>query len=138
MVQRYVINFYVHLTRTRYRKSPFSEVTTVFLCCAMISDADFNNDMWLGPGIWVPPVVADYLISRTQWMREGEKGDFQVEVPKGYEFEDLATLAYLIVTDDVVAARELADNIPRSMWMETSSSDSTTNQNHLKKNPFRR
>ena len=128
----------MHLTRTKHRKSPFQRFTTLTLCCAMISDADFNNDMWLGPGIWVPPVVADYLISRTQWMREGEKGDFQVEVPKGYEFDDLATLAYLIVTDHVVAAKELADNLPRSMWMEESSSDSTTNQNHLKKNPFRR
>ena len=101
-------------------------------------DDDFEKDLRVGPDIWVPPGVADYLMSRMHWLREEEQGDFQVPVPAGYEFDDLTTLAYLIVTDDVVAARELADNLPRSMWMETSSSDSTTNQNHLKKNPFRR
>ena len=106
----------------------------------MISDADFNNDMWLGPGIWVPPGVADYLISRTQWIREGEKADFQVGVPKGYEFDDLATLAYLIVTNDVVAAKELAENLPRShMWMEPSLSRILEgNENYTLKNPFKR
>ena len=105
----------------------------------MISDADFNNDMWLGPGIWVPPGVADYLISRTQWIREGEKGNFQLGVPNGYEFDDLATLAYLMVTDDVVAAKELADNLPRPMWMETSSSSMVEeNLNYNFKNPFKR
>ena len=105
----------------------------------MISVDDFKNDMWVGPDIWVPPGVADFLISRMQWIREGEEADFQVVAPKGFDFDDLATLAYLIVTDDLVSAKVLADNLPRSLWMETSSSSMVEeNLNYNFKNPFRR
>ena len=106
----------------------------------MISDDDFSNDMWVGPDIWVPPKVADYLMSRMEWMKEGEKTDFQVGAPAGYEVDDLNTLAYLIVTGDFVAAKELADNLPRSqMWMEPSSSSLVdSNANYTVTNPFKR
>ena len=105
----------------------------------MISVDDFKNDMWVGPDIWVPPGVADFLISRMQWIREGEQADFQVVAPKGFDFDDLATLAYLIVTGDLVSAKVLADNLPRSLWMETSSSSLVEeNLNYNLKNPFRR
>ena len=103
-------------------------------------DDDFKKDLRVGPDIWVPPGVADYLMSRMHWLREEEQGDFQVPVPAGYEFDDLATLAYLIVTDDLVSAKELADNLPRSqMWMEPRSASLVeNNMNYQMKNPFKR
>ena len=105
----------------------------------MINDDDFSKEMWVGPDIWVPPLVADYLISRMQWVKEGEKTDFQVGAPAGYEVDDLNTLAYLIVTGDFAAAKELADNLPRSqMWMEPSSSLVASNANYTVTNPFKR
>ena len=119
----------------------FSEVTFPILGahCAMISDDDFSKEMWVGPDIWVPPLVADYLISRMQWVKEGEKTDFQVGAPAGYEVDDLNTLAYLIVTGDFAAAKELADNLPRpQMWMEPSSSLVASNANYTVTNPFKR
>ena len=105
----------------------------------MVSD-DFQKEMWIGPDIWVPPLVADYLLSRMQWIKKGEQGDFQVAVPNGYDFDDLATLAHLIVTDDLGPAKVLADNLPRSItWMEPSSSSLLEgNTNYTKKNPFKR
>ena len=119
----------------------FSEVTFPILGahCAMISDDDFSKEMWVGPDIWVPPLVADYLISRMQWVKEGEKTDFQVGAPAGYEVDDLNTLAYLIVTGDFAAAKELADNLPRpQMWMEPSSSLVDSKANCTMTNPFKR
>ena len=107
----------------------------------MVSDGDFNYmEMQVGPDIYVPPVVADYLFSRMGWIREGEQGNFQVEVPRGYDFADLATLAHLIVTDDLGPAKVLADNLPRSqMWMEPSSTSLLEgNANYTLKNPFKR
>ena len=107
----------------------------------MLSDGDFYKDMWVGPDIWVPPRVADFLISRMQWIREGgEHADFQVGAPPGFDYGDLTTLAYLIVTNDLVAAKVLADNLPRSqMWMEPSSSSLVEeNANYTLKNPFKR
>ena len=105
----------------------------------MINDDDFSKEMWVGPDIWVPPLVADYLISRMQWVKEGEKTDFQVGAPAGYEVDDLNTLAYLIVTGDFAAAKELADNLPRpQMWMEPSSSLVASNANYTVTNPFKR
>ena len=103
-------------------------------------DDDFEKDLRVGPDIWVPPGVADYLMSRMHWLREEEQGDFQVPVPAGYEFDDLATLAYLIVTDDLVSAKELAENLPRSqMWMEPRSASLVeNNMNYQLKNPFKR
>ena len=105
-----------------------------------MSDDDFEKDLWVGPGIWVPPGVADFLISRMFWIREEEPGDFQVGPPAGYNFDDLATLAYLIVSGDLVSAKELADNIPRSqMWMEPRSASLVENNtNYQLKNPFKR
>ena len=119
----------------------FSEVTFPILGahCAMISDDDFSKEMWVGPDIWVPPTVADYLISRMQWIKEGEKTDFQVGAPAEYEVDDLNTLAYLIVTGDFAAAKELADNLPRpQMWMEPSSSLVDSKANCTMTNPFKR
>ena len=107
----------------------------------MVSDGDFNYmEMQVGPDIYVPPVVADYLFSRMGWIREGEQGNFQVEVPRGYNYGDLATLAHLIVTDDLGPAKALADNLPRSqMWMEPSSTSLLEgNANYTLKNPFKR
>ena len=96
--------------------------------------------MWVAPDIWVPPSVADFLISRMQWIRQGEHADFQVGAPAGFDFDDLATLAYLIVNDDLGPAKLLADNLPRSItWMEPSSSSLLEgNKNYTKKNPFKR
>ena len=87
----------------------------------------------------MPPGVADFIFSRIEWIREGEQADFQVGVPNGYQFDDLATLAHLIVTEDLAAAKVLAANLPRSqMWMEPSSSLPEGNANYLRKNPFKR
>ena len=123
-----------------YMKSTFLEVTTVIWCCVRMLDDDFEKDLRVGPDIWVPPGVADYLISRMHWIREGEQGDFQVGPPAGYKVEDLATLAYLIVSGDLVSAKELADNLPRSqMWMEPRSASLVeNNMNYQLKNPFKR
>ena len=98
-----------------------------------------DDEMWIAEGVWVPPGVADFIFSRIEWIREGEQADFQVGVPNGYQFDDLATLAHLIVTEDFAAAKVLAANLPRSqMWMEPSSSLPEGNANYLRKNPFKR
>ena len=99
-----------------------------------------EEEMWIGPEIWVPPGIADYLFSRMQWIKEGEQGNFQVGVPYGYDFEDLATLAHLIVTDDLGPAKVLAENLPRSItWMDPSSTSLVEgNANYTLKNPFKR
>ena len=101
---------------------------------------DFKNEICIGGDIYVPPGIADYIFSRIHWIQEGEQGNFQVEVPRGYDFADLATLAHLIVTDDLGPAKALADNLPRSqMWMEpTSTSLLEGNANYTLKNPFKR
>ena len=57
----------------------------------MVSD-DFEKEMWIAPEIWVPPVVADYLLSRILWIKEGEQGDFQVAVPNGYDNDEDARI----------------------------------------------
>ena len=113
---------------------------SVFFCWAMVQDNDFFKDMWVAPDIWVPPSVADFLISRMQWIRQGEHADFQVGAPAGFDFDDLATLAHLIVNNDLGHAKLLADNLPRSItWMEPSSSSLLEgNKNYTKKNPFKR
>ena len=106
----------------------------------MVSHADFYNHMCVGPDIWVPPGVADFLFSRMQWIKDGEHTNFQIRPPPGFDFNELATLSFLIVDNDLGAARMLADNLPRSpTWMEQSSSSLVEgNRNYTLKNPFKR
>ena len=63
-------------------------------------------------------------------------------LPSASNLDDLITLAFLLADEDFSKGRELAKKIvDRSapmVLLPSSSLVDSTNQNHLKKNPFRR
>ena len=96
-------------------------------------------DVEIEPGVFVPPPVVNFLLQRLQWIKGGEEGPFQVLEPKGFEFHDLCTLAYLIANNHLPMAAKMAVNLPRPpMMMMRSSSLVEANDNYLAGNPFKR
>ena len=53
-------------------------------------------------------------------------------------YADLVTLASLVAEQDFVKARELADKIADTMFMEPGSSMVDSNDNFMMQNPFKR
>ena len=100
---------------------------------------DFSN-IWLEvAGIIVPAPVADFLVSFLHWVDEGKSGVYQAEAPLGWDQQDLCTVGYLLANKEVLSAQELIDSLPpRPMVMLQSSTLMEANDNHLRKNPFRR
>ena len=72
-----------------------------------------------------------------QLIRSGDECPASVD-----NFGDLVTLAFLLAEEEFVKARELADKIADTrqptLLMQGSSLVDSTNQNHLRQNPFRR
>ena len=95
---------------------------------------DINDELVeVGPGVVLYAPDAQIL----QLIRSGD------ECPAGAEnFGDLVALAFLLADREFFKARELADKVAtsrRPMYLLPSSSlVDSTNQNHLKQNPFRR
>ena len=82
-----------------------------------------NNavDFEIQPGIFVPPAVANFLVRRLDWIKEGGEGPFQVLEPKGFDFQDLCTLADLIANNQSELATKMADNLSRSVMTVSPS-----------------
>ena len=100
---------------------------------------DINDELVeVGPGVVLYAPDAQIL----QLIRSGD------ECPAGAEnFGDLVALAFLLADQDFVKARELADKIAADkiadsrqpmVLLQSSTLMDSTNQNHLKQNPFRR
>ena len=95
---------------------------------------DFSGELVeVGPGVVLYAPDAQIL----QLIRSGD------ECPAGAEnFGDLVALAFLLADREFFKARELADKVANSrrpMYLLPSSSlVDSTNQNHLKQNPFKR
>ena len=85
--------------------------------------------MEVGPGVVLYAPDAQTL----QLIRSGEECP-----PSVNNYADLVTLASLLAEQDFVKARELADKIAGSMFMEPGSSMVVPNNNHMMKNPFKR
>ena len=107
---------------------------------------DFDK-IWLEvAGIAAPVLVADFLLSYLQWFDDGEPGIFQAEAPFGWVFQDLCTVGYLLANKEVSSAQGMVDRllpqpvvtVPRPMVMLPSSTLMEANDNHLKRNPFKR
>ena len=99
---------------------------------------DFCN-IWLEVrGIIVPAPVADFLLSYLHWFDDGKSGTCQVEPPLGWDWQDLCTVGYLVANREVLSAQKLIDSLPCPMVMLSSSTLMEGNNNHLKKNPFRK
>ena len=52
------------------------------------------------PGVPLPAPVADFIFSRVEWIRQGERGVFESEAPASWDLHDLYTLAFLVATKD--------------------------------------
>ena len=85
--------------------------------------------MEVGPGVVLYAPDAQTL----QLIRSGEECP-----PSVNNYADLVTLASLLAEQDFVKARELADKIAGSMFMEPGSSMVVPNNNHMMVNPFKR
>ena len=85
--------------------------------------------MEVGPGVVLYAPDAQTL----QLIRSGEECP-----PSVNNYADLVTLASLLAEQDFVKARELADKIAGSMFMEPGSSIVVPNNNYMMKNPFKR
>ena len=85
--------------------------------------------MEVGPGVLLYAPDAQTL----QLIRSGEECP-----PSVNNYADLVTLASLLAEQDFVKARELADKIAGSMFMEPGSSMVVPNNNHMMVNPFKR
>ena len=105
----------------------------------MGTTCDFSN-IWLEvAGIIVPAPVADFLISFLQWVDDGKIGMCPAEAPHGWDRQDLCTVGYLLANKELSSAQELIDSLPpRPMVMLQSSTLMGANDNHLRKDPFRR
>ena len=55
------------------------------------------------PGLSVPAGVADFVFARIGWISEGEIGDFDVEAPPPWNFNDLCTLSFFVMNRDGIA-----------------------------------
>ena len=91
------------------------------------------------PGLSVPAGVADFVFARIGWISEGEIGDFDVEAPPPWNFNDLCTLSFFVMNRETTAARLMVSHLfqPPSFLL-TSATLVTQNNNFLKKTPFRR
>ena len=85
--------------------------------------------MEVGPGVLLYAPDAQTL----QLIRSGEECP-----PSVNNYADLVTLASLLAEQDFVKARQLADKIADSMFMEPGSSLVVPNNNHMMVNPFKR
>ena len=105
----------------------------------MGTTSDFSN-IWLEvAGIIAPAPMADFLISYLHWVDDGKIGMCQAEAPLGWDRQDLCTVGYLVANKELLSAQELIDSLPpRPMEMLQSSTLMGANDNHLRKNPFRR
>ena len=83
----------------------------------------------VGPGVVLYAPDAQTL----QLIRSGEECP-----PSVNNYADLVTLASLLAEQDFVKARQLADKIADSMFMEPGSSLVVPNNNHMMVNPFKR
>ena len=115
----------------------FSEIQ--FLKTSMVYECFESIQIEVLPGVGLPAPAADFIFSRVAWIHAGEKGSFNLEAPASFEFHDLATLAYLVATNDSSAARLMVSNLLRpSTNMLPSASLVNRNDNYLRSNPFRR
>ena len=85
--------------------------------------------MEVGPGVVLYAPDAQIL----QLIRSGDECPPNVD-----NFGDLVSLAFLLNEEDFVKARELADKIVDTMFMEPGSSLVIPNNNYMMKNPFKR
>ena len=85
--------------------------------------------MEVGPGVVLYAPDAQTL----QLIRSGDECPPSVD-----NFGDLVSLAFLLNEEDFVKARELADKIVDTMFMEPGSSLVIPNNNYMMKNPFKR
>ena len=91
------------------------------------------------PGVALPAPAADFIFSRVAWIRAGEKEPFDNEAPAPFEFHDLATLAYLIATEETFAAGVMVSSLLRPpSALLPSATLPYPNDNFMKSNPFRR
>ena len=115
----------------------FSEIQ--FMKTSMVYECFESIQIEVLPGVGLPAPAADFIFSRVAWIHAGEKGSFNLEAPASFEFHDLATLAYLVATNDSSAARLMVSNLLRpSTNMLPSASLVNRNDNYTKSNPFRK
>ena len=107
---------------------------------------DFDK-IWLEvAGIAAPVLVADFLLSFLQWCDDGKPSTFQAEAPSGWVYQDLCTVGYLLANKEVSSAQGMVDRlfpqpvvmVPPPVVMLSSSTLMEANDNHLKRNPFKR
>ena len=104
---------------------------------------DLENDLTsVLPGVEVPPAVANFIFERIHWIQEGEVGEFELEPPVGWSLCDLFKLAFFVVNNESQLAKDVIESVaPSAMTMLTSSTllqGEHSNDNYLKKSPFRR
>ena len=91
------------------------------------------------PRVELPALVADFIFSRVEWIRQGERGVFEREAPASWDLHDLYTLAFLVATNDTSAAGVMVSNLLRPpSRMLPSATLVNGNNNYKKSNPFRR
>ena len=91
------------------------------------------------PGVPLPAPVADFIFSRVEWIRQGERGVFECEAPASWDLHDLCTLAFLVATKDTSAAGVMVSNLLRPpSRLLPSATLVNGNNNYKKSNPFRR
>ena len=91
------------------------------------------------PGVPLPAPVADFIFSRVEWIRQGERGVFESEAPASWDLHDLCTLAFLVATKDTSAAGVMVSNLLRPpSRLLPSATLVNGNNNYKKSNPFRR
>ena len=104
---------------------------------------DLENELTsVLPGVEVPPAVANFIFERIHWMKDGEVGEFELEPPIGWGLCDLFQLAFFVANKESQLAKDLIESVaPSSMTMLPSSTllqGEHSNDNYLKKSPFRR
>ena len=96
-----------------------------------------DQQMEVGPGMVLPLPEADYVFSWMNFIRMGKTGEIFAHPSCKLNLEDLSTLAYLLVNEDITAAQLLFANLLRAPpTMLPSSTLMDQNENYLKSNPF--
>ena len=91
------------------------------------------------PGVALPALVADFIFSRVEWIRGGERGEFKAVAPACWDLHELFTLAFLVARKETCAAGIMVSNLLRPPpTLLPSASLMSGNDNYKKGNPFRR
>ena len=91
------------------------------------------------PGVALPALVADFIFSRVEWIRGGERGEFKAVAPACWDLHELFTLAFLVARKETCAAGIMVSNLLRPPpTLLPSASLMSGNDNYKKANPFRR